>query len=563
AIDYVETHGTGTVLGDPIEVNALGAALCQGRTSDQRLTLGSVKANIGHLESAAGMAGIIKVVMALQHKEFPPQANYTQPNPRIRWDEFPLSVPTQRTPWPANGRPRTAGVSGFGFGGTNAHVILQEAPVRSAERIVDCSHPQHLLTLSAQSAASLAALRQRYVTHLRRHPELAPQDLCFSANTGRAALDYRAVFTGRTLEELHQQLQDDNIATANLPVADAPRVAFLFTGQGAQYLGMGKELYANQPTFRETIDRCSDYILAQEGWSLVDLLYAEGAEAARLDQTVYTQPALFCVEYALATMWMAWGVTPSAVMGHSIGEYVAACVAQVFSLEDALKLVIARGRLMQTLPAGGAMAAVRAGQSVVEAVIAGFGGAVSIAAFNSPSQTVISGDADAVAHCCEILTAQQVRTVHLSVSHAFHSARLEPILDAFEQVADEVTYQTPQIPLISNLSAEPITPGMLCGRYWRDHARQPVAFARGLETLASLNCELWLEVGPHPVLIDLAATQMPVGVSAMAMLNRRRDDWEQTLETLGALYRQGWVPDWKAFYAGCGGQQVELPAYAW
>lgn len=196
------------------------------------------------------------------------------------------------------------------------------------------------------------------------------------------------MFTGRTLEELHQQLQDDNIATANLPVADAPRVAFLFTGQGAQYLGMGKELYANQPTFRETIDRCSDYILAQEGWSLVDLLYAEGAEAARLDQTVYTQPALFCVEYALATMWMAWGVTPSAVMGHSIGEYVAACVAQVFSLEDALKLVIARGRLMQTLPAGGAMAAVRAGQSVVEAVIAGFGGGVD----RRLQQSIANGD---------------------------------------------------------------------------------------------------------------------------------------------------------------------------
>ncbi|MBJ9978524.1 type I polyketide synthase, partial [Pseudomonas sp. S75] len=353
AIDYVEAHGTGTVLGDPIEVNALGAALCQGRTHEQRLTLGSVKANIGHLESAAGIAGIIKVVMALQHKEFPPQANYSQPNPRIRWDEFPLHVPTQRTPWPANGRPRTAGVSGFGFGGTNAHVILQEAPAHPARRVADCSPPRHLLTLSAQSPASLAALRQKYADHLRRHPALLPQDLCFSANTGRAALEYRAAFTGQTLEELHRQLLDDTLAMPSSPVTDAPRVAFLFTGQGAQYPGMGKALYASQPVFRDVINRCNDYILAHEGWSLIDLLYAENADAARLDQTVHTQPALFCVEYALASMWMAWGVVPSVVMGHSIGEYVAACVAQVFSLEDGLKLVLARGRLMQSLPAGG------------------------------------------------------------------------------------------------------------------------------------------------------------------------------------------------------------------
>jgi acyl transferase domain-containing protein/acyl carrier protein/short-subunit dehydrogenase len=561
-IDYVETHGTGTVLGDPIEVNALGTTLCEGRTADNALVIGSVKANIGHLESAAGIASLIKVVLALQHRKLPPQANFTTPNPHIRWDQFPITVPVQPMPWPEKGHKRLAGVSGFGFGGTNAHVILEEAPsLKNDMPATAFRHSRHLLALSAGSAASLNMLQRKYADHLLSHPELTLDALCFSANTGRAQLEYRSVFIADDRDSLLMELQATT--TPASPADMPPQIAFLFTGQGAQRIGMGRELYAFQPVFREIIDQCDALIQAQADWSLKALLHDDANTSARLHQTVYTQPALFAVEYALARMWMSWGITPCALLGHSVGEYVAACVAGVYNLSDGLSLVLSRGQLMQALPAGGAMAAVRAGEPVVRHVTDACGDAVSIAALNGPGQVVISGEAAAVADCLQIFATQGISAAPLEVSHAFHSALLEPMLTAFYAVADRINYTAPSIPLISNVTGQVLGGDEINAAYWCRHARQPVEFARGLATLTTLGCDTYMEVGPQPVLLGLAAGQLPEGTRCLASLHGHKGEWQQVLSTLGTLYAAGMPVDWTAFYHGYAQHRVELPTYAW
>ena len=568
-VGYVEAHGTGTSLGDPIEMRALGSALGAGRPTDRPLVVGSVKTNLGHLESAAGVAGLIKVVLALQHGEIPPHLHFHEPNPHIRWAELPVTVPTRLIPWPAAYDRRIAGISSFGFTGTNAHVIVEAAPAPAPAR-PEADRPLHLLALSARSEEALVSVAQRMADRLAAEPAVSLADVAFSANTGRSHFGHRLAVVAETADQARERLQAvaagapevAGVARGRLHVSERPEVAFLFTGQGSQYAGMGRRLYETQPTFRRTMLRCEDRLRPLLERPLCSVLYPEAGEATPIDETQYAQPALFAVEYALSELWRSWGLEPGAVLGHSVGAYVAACVAGVFSWEDALTLVAARGRLMQSLPAGGQMAAVSVDASRVRAVVDAQGAGVSLAALNGPDDTVISGPCASVRAVCAALAAEGVRSEPLAVSHAFHSALMDPVLSAFESEARNVVYATPRLTLVSDLTGRLATEDVASARYWRRHLREPVQFAAGMGTLQALGSRVFVEIGPRAVLLALGRRCVPDAFAVwLPSLRRGRDDWSQMLESLSRLYAFGAPVDWTGFDRDGARRKVVLPTY--
>jgi len=435
-MSYVEAHGTGTSLGDPIELNALKEVLMSGRVQEQACYIGSVKTNIGHLEAAAGIAGLIKTVLALQHQEIPPLLHLKTLNPHLAIADTPLSIPTELTPWSTE--QKLAGVSSFGFGGTNAHVVLSSAPALSI-KVAEVERPKHLLTLSAQNEAALIALANAYHSYIKSHPTISIADVCFTANTGRSHFSNRLAVVADSPEQIQEQLgafavggETVGLMTAQVP-NHKPRLAFLFTGQGSQYVGMGRVLYQTQPTFRQTLDHCDEILRDYLERPLLEIIYPVDVKDetihnlrftihnSQLNETAYTQPALFALEYALAKLWQSWGIKPDVVMGHSVGEYVAACIAGVFSLEDGLKLIAARGRLMQTLCDKGDMLVLSVDESKAAEIIEPFAPDVSIAAINGPENVVISGKHEAIETIEATLSADEnIKTKRLPVSHAFH-----------------------------------------------------------------------------------------------------------------------------------------------
>ncbi|OLP20312.1 hypothetical protein BST81_00815 [Leptolyngbya sp. 'hensonii'] len=567
-VSYVEAHGTGTSLGDPIEIEALGAALGEGRTGQHPLTIASVKTNIGHLESAAGIAGLIKVVLAMQHQQIPPHLHFQERSPRIPWPAFPMDIPTRLTPWTVGDRPRIAGVSGFGFSGTNAHVILEAAPAlaqRQPATLPDRS--RHLLTLSAKTREALMALAERYKTFLEAHPEVDLGDVCFTANRGRAQFSHRLSTIAGSVTDLKEKLaavttsqETTGVFQGQAAGSSLPKLAFLFTGQGSQYPGMGRELYDTQSVFRAALDRCAALLEADLEQPLLQVLY--GSEPSLLDQTAYTQPALFALEYALAQLWQSWGIQPGIVMGHSVGEYVAACIAGVFSLEDGLKLIAARGRLMQALPPNGAMIAIMASESQVQALLQPYAPAVTIAAFNGPESLVLSGQVGAIEQLTPILESKGIKVTRLQVSHAFHSPLMEPMLREFEQVAATVTYALPRLDLISNVTGKVATDDIATPEYWVCHVRQAVRFAEGMATLDQLGYGVFLELGPKPVLLGLGRQCVPEGQGLwLPSLRPVQSDWQSLLESLGQLAVLGLPVDWRSFDRDQPHRCIPLPTY--
>ncbi len=577
-VDYIEAHGTGTALGDPIEVGALSAVFGKDRPQDRPLLIGSAKTNVGHMEAAAGMAGLIKLVLALQHEEIPPHLHFKQPSPRIPWEEFPVKVPTERTRWlPSADKRRIAGISSFGFSGTNAHVILEEAPKSpNKEQKSADNRPVHLLTLSAKSEAALKELAGRYEKSLSdsvanpvQHKERDLGDVCFTANTCRSHFQHRLSVVAGSSAQMREKLAAFIAGTETGGIFAGKegtqfRIAFLFTGQGSQYVGMGRTLYDTNATFRQSIVRCDEILRPWLKKPLLEVLYNNSrADNALLNETVYTQPALFALEYALAQLWKSWGIEPSVVMGHSVGEYVAACVAGVFSLEDGLKLIAERARLMYNLPREGEMVTVFASETSVATAIKPYTQQVSIAAFNGPESLVISGQREAINAIVSTFEADGIKTKPLKVSHAFHSPLIEPMLSDFERVAKEITFSPPQIDLISNLTGELATAEITTPEYWCRHIRQPVKFAASMETLYQQGDEvLFVEIGPRPALLGLCRQCLPENAGVwLPSLRYGQEDWQQILQSLGELYVRGAPVNWAGFDQDYQRQRVRLPTY--
>ena len=568
-IGYVEAHGTGTSLGDPIEVQALGNVLREGRPKGKACAVGSVKTNIGHLEAAAGIAGLIKAVLCLMHGEIPPHLHLKNLNPYIPLDELPIVIPTERQPWPAGAQPHFAGVSSFGFGGTNAHVILAEAPAITPVD-AECERPLHMLSASAQSEDALKELASRYAKHLAAHPEQQIQNICYTANTGRTHFSHRLAVMASSSEQLEKQLhafatgeQAIRLQSGHVQGRNRPRVAFLFTGQGPQYPGMGRHLYETQSIFRSALNQCDEILSAYLERSLLSVLYTTPGRSALLHETVYAQPALFALEYALTQLWRSWGIEPDVVLGHSLGEYVAACVAGVFNLEDGLKLIAERGRLMQSLPKVGRMAAVFADEMIVGAALIPFQEQVSIAAVNGPKNTVIAGAEQALQAVLHHLESEGVTTQLLQASHAFHSPLMEPILDAFEQRAHDVRFEAPHLPFVSSLTGRVLTAGEVPNAaYWRRHIREAVRFTVGMHTLAEQGYDVYIELGPHPSLLAMGKKCIAKNTGLwLPSLKEGHDDWQVMLESLGAFYVRGGNIDWAGFDKDYQRNRVSLPTY--
>ena len=601
-IDYVEAHGTGTRLGDPIEVRALGAALGEGRTPGKPLLIGSVKTNIGHLESAAGVAGVIKVVLALQHGRIPPHLHFKQASPHIDWQRHPVQVAAEGCAWTAGAAPRRAGVSSFGFSGTNAHMVLEEAPQARADAAPGTLAPLHVLPLSARSRKALQAMACDYAALLvapgadagavagaGRGSAMASgpgagaaadagartfADIAHSAGTGRSHFAERiavvaadAQTAGAALLAFANGERHEALHEGSGQAGQASDFAFMYTGQGSQYPGMGTRLTALSPVVREVIERCDALLGADaRGRTLTQVLNEAdtGAGQAALHETAWTQPALFALELALTEQWRRWGVAPAAVIGHSVGEYAAACAAGVFTLEEGLALIAERGRLMQALPAGGAMAAFNAPADVVQAAVAAQGGQLAIAAFNAPDNLVVAGDATALEELLSQLALRDVQGQRLHVALAAHSPRVEPALAGLEAAARRVAMHAPAVPVAWN-----VTGGALEGApapdaaYWCRHLREPVRFADGLHWLRGQGLRHFIEVGPHPVLAALAERNFEGDqVHCIGAMRRGRDEWAELMHALAEAYVQGAAIDWVEVGRPHGARRVPgLPTY--
>lgn len=566
SISYVEAHGTATHLGDPIEVEALTRAFRRQTQRKNFCTLGAVKSNIGHLNNAAGVAGLIKTALALKHKQIPPTLHFEEPNPLLDLSNSPFVVSNALLDWKAEGAPRRAGLSCFGIGGTNVHMILEEAPARLSGAT---RHSHQILTLSAKTPTALARMADELARRLEEQADINLADAAYTLNVGRQSFPHRRYVVARSAEEAATNLRAlSSRETMRQAGAQAPGVVFMFPGQGAQHIGMARELYEGEPEFRRHMDECASRLRPQMDSDLLELIYPAAGEseraAGRLAQPALTLPALFTIEYALAQLWLSWGIEPRALIGHSFGEYGAACVAGVFSLEDGLKLAVARGRLMQQLPAG-AMTAVRLSEADM---LPHLGDRLSISAVNSNSSCTVTGPVAEIANLEQRLTEKRVGFRRLDVPFAYHSSMVEAILPEFTAVVSGVTLKAPSIPYVSSLTgtwirAEEATDPL----YWARQMRRPVRFAQGLDTLAGEQVGAFLEVGPGQTLCALLKQhlgrnrELLIAPSLSGPQSKDSDD-AVCLDALGRLWRDGRAVNWDGFYRDERRVRLSLPTYS-
>jgi non-ribosomal peptide synthase protein (TIGR01720 family) len=577
SITYIEAHGTGTALGDPVEIAALTQAFRHRTPQKQFCAIGSVKTNIGHLDTAAGIAGLIKTVLALKHRQIPPSLHFQQPNPQIDFADSPFYVNTQLLDWQTDQLPRRAGVSSFGMGGTNVHVVLEEAPTPSKVDAPIQSRSWQLLLLSAKTESALEAATHQLVRHCQQHPDLDFADLAYTLHVGRHGLDYRRVLVAHDrTDALHAlaTLDPQRVLTQRRSF-DHPAVVFLFPGQGSQYVNMGRELYETEPIVREWIDRCCELLIPHLGLDLRQILYpANSAEAdaaaQKLNQTAIAQPALFVLEYALAQLWMAWGVRPQALMGHSIGEYVAACLAGVFTLEDALALVALRGQLMQSVPPGAMLSVSLSAQEISEWLHHVnssnlIHSQLSLAAINSPLSCVVSGTIEAIEIFHQQLIQKDISCRRLHTSHAYHSSMMDAILKTFIEKVEQIDRQPPQLPFISNLTGTWITATAATDpHYWANHLRRTVQCSAGLTELLQHPDRILLEVGPGRTLTTFAKRQRSpqlFTVNSLRHPQETQSDVAVLLNAVGQLWLAGVSIDGSAFYAQQQRRRIPLPTY--
>ena len=567
SIGYVEAHGTATPMGDPIEIAALTQAFRSGTGRTGYCAIGSVKTNIGHLDAAAGVTGLIKAVLALRHRTLPPSLHYEQPNPQIDFAGSPFYVNTRARDWPAGAAPRRAGVSSFGMGGTNAHVVLEEAPVAAPS---GPARAWHVLPVSARSADAARTAQARLARHIADNGAQPLANVAYTLQTGRRHFAHRRAVLASSAAEAARQLEAPDAAHgwSGSCTAEAPQVAFLFPGQGAQHLHMGRRLYESEPLFREVIDQCCGTLQPLLGLDLRRCLFPaeadEAAAAEKLSQTAITQPALFVVEYAMARLWMHWGVQPAVMLGHSVGEYVAACIAGVFALEDALALIAARGRLMQGLPRG-EMMAVAMSEAELQPWLSQD---CSLAAVNDDRLCVLSGTPEAIAAAERELAARGTVARRLHVSHAFHSSMVEPVLPAFQALVEGVRRNAPSISFISNVTGRPITDAeATSAQYWVRHLRGTVRFSEGLGSVLGMPGRVaLLEAGPGEVLVSLARRHARAASAACIVASQTRpQQWRegdaQCARALAQLWVAGVSVDWQACHADTARRRVPLPTY--
>jgi acyl transferase domain-containing protein/acyl carrier protein len=560
SIGYIETHGTGTRLGDPVEIEALKQAF--GPRKNGVCRLGSVKTNIGHVNIAAGVSSFIKTVLSLEKGHIPSSLHFSKLNPDIDLKGSPFRINTRLTKWQTNGHVRRAGVSAFGFGGTNAHVILEEAPNQETPRE---GRPYQVLILSAKTESALENTTRNLIQHIKKNTDLNLADVAYTLSTGRKHFPYRRMCVCRNVNDIQKAMSERS--PSYIQELHHRPVTFMFPGQGSQYVNMGAELYREEPIFRDAVDRCATMLVPHLGLDIRDILYPEkphDKEAQeRLKQTAVAQSAIFVISYALAKLWMAWGITPDALIGHSIGEYVAAALAGVFSLENALFLVARRGQLMQELP-GGSMLAVPLSQEEAREFV---NADVSLAAVNAPSLCVLSGAADAVEDVKRWLTEQNLDGRYLHTSHAFHSRMMEPILDCFAKQVEQVERKAPKVPIVSTVTGDWVNKKELTkASYWTRNLRQPVRFSQGIRTVLGHSDGILLEVGPGRTLCTLTKMhgQDAANAAVFHSLQSAREqgsDEAFLLNTLGNLWLSGASVDWPAFYQHEERRRVILPTY--
>ena len=566
-VGYIETHGTGTTLGDPIEITALTKAFRATTEKKGFCAIGSVKTNIGHLDAAAGVTGLIKVVLALENRELPASLHFKQPNPAIDFSNSPFYVQQERSAWHNSNGSRLGGVSSFGIGGTNAHVVVEEAPHAATS---DSSRAWYLLTLSAKSTQALDKATDQLADSLNSNRALNLADVAFTLQQGRKAFTHRRAVVVNGIDDAIKTLQMRNsnrIHTAK-PLDGNSTVVFMFPAQGAQHVNMGRDLYATEAVFREHVDRCAGYLQPLLGIDLRSILFPEDPEATeeaseQLRQTRLTQPAVFTINYALAHLWMSWGIMPSAMVGHSLGEYVAATLSGVFDLKDALSLVAERARLMQELPPG-SMLAVHLSEEQLQPWLSD---GISLAGLNAPSLSVVSGPTTLIDELAQKLQAKEIEVQPLRTSHAFHSAMMEPMIVPFVERVAKVRRMPPRIPFVSTLTGTWITPEEAMNpEYWGRQTRYGVRFSTAVEELVKTPARVLLEVGPGNTLSTLARLNLKPGMPAVAMNSLRhakeeRHDQDSVMSALGRMWAAGVAVDWNRLYVNERRRRVPLPTY--